>query len=312
VAFGLLGILSRSSGEDALALDSRDAGCDSLTLLQSHFNARISERQPHITAKGQKALELRAAAQKRLNARGYYLGCTLDFWIVLTLVVTGLVFAVLLSTCTTNVATKWRAEYVPFSMPASKPEFPRDFMCREVFGNMREDHARMADIAFRKALVCSFVALTYFVSGLGVLNEQGWAMKDVAFTIVLSVGLDLGSTASGCWNNFYGTLIATLHVLFMFDWYPNGVLEIYDSAWYFGVIDFVVFCSVFLILNWDNGTRLFALSKQVVYTASFLNPNSLDIYSAGIDDLDMKSPDAGPFVGSIIGWLLALVIIGPR
>ncbi|CAE8625811.1 unnamed protein product [Polarella glacialis] len=253
----------------------------------------------------------RAEANKRLSARGYVLGYSADFWMVLSLVVFAGLFSVVASTLMTATATKWRFEHVPFKLPAEQPTFPRGFLERVPFGRMRIDHARFAEISFRKAVVCACLALTYFSAELHFFNDYGFSMQLPAFIVVLSVGADLGSTVSACWHNFYGALLPTLHVMFMYGNFPNGVEEAYDVAWHFGVIDFFVFCGIFLIFKFEKGTRMFALKFQVGYTFVFMNPNSWDIYSAGLQNLDMKAGDAGPLVGAIIGYLIALLTIGP-
>ncbi|CAE8598655.1 unnamed protein product [Polarella glacialis] len=230
----------------------------------------------------------------------------------MSLILFAFVFAVVGGSLMTHVATSWRLDHVPFARNEEvEPSFPHGFMVRVPFKRMRQDHARFAAISFRKALLCAFLALTYFSPGLRWVNQYGFSMQGVAFVIVLSVGETLGSTVSACWHNFYGVVLPTLHVMFMYGCYPDGVADVYDSAWAFAVVDFFVFCSIFLVFNFDTGTRMFALSFQVGYTAAFMDPNNVDIYSAGISNLDISAGDIGPLVGAIIGYMLALLTIGP-
>ncbi|CAE8590727.1 unnamed protein product [Polarella glacialis] len=99
--------------------------------------------------------------------------------------------------------------------------------------------------------------------------------------------------------------------MFRYSCYPNGVNEVYDSAWAFAVMDSFVFCAIFLFFDFDAGTRMCALSFHVGCTAAFLDPDTEDIYSEGIRNMDISAGDIGPFVGAIIGYILALLIIGP-
>ncbi|CAE8628312.1 unnamed protein product [Polarella glacialis] len=99
--------------------------------------------------------------------------------------------------------------------------------------------------------------------------------------------------------------------MFRYSCYPNGVNEVYDSAWAFAVMDSFVFCAIFLFFDFDAGTRMCALSFHVGCTAAFLDPDTEDIYSEGIRNMDISAGDIGPLVGAIIGYILALLIIGP-
>ncbi|CAE8740648.1 unnamed protein product [Polarella glacialis] len=259
-----------------------------------------------------KRKEKRDEATKKLQARGYILGFSRDFWLVMSLILFAFVFAVVGGSLMTHSATSWRLACVPFPRnEEEEPSFPQGFMVRVPFKRMRQDHARFAAISFRKAVLCAFLALTYFCPSLRWVNQYGFSMQGAAFVVVLSVGTDLGGTLSACWHNFYGVVLPTLHVMFMYSCYPDGVNEVYDSAWAFAVVDFFVFCTIFLIFNFDAGTRMFALSFQVGYTAGFLDPATEEIFSEGIRNMDISAGDIGPLVGAIIGYVLALLIIGP-
>lgn len=248
----------------------------------------------------------------RLEAAGYFLGFSRDFWLILGLSIGIWVYAWFQTTTNTYFATKWRSEVVPVALPQAPPEFQRGFLQRSVLPRgLTSDVALMMEVAFRKALTCAILALAFFVQPLNFLNQQGFTMLQVANVVILNVSKDLGGTVCNTWNNFYGNLVPALHVVWMYSLYPHGVEETYDSAWWFAVIDFIVYSSIFLLLNFPSSSRMFALSCQVVFTAEFLNPNRTNLYSQGFRNLTLHCNAMGPLVGALLGSIAALVVIGP-
>lgn len=261
-----------------------------------------------------------------LKRNGQFLGLSRDCWIVAGMIVFSLLFCFVVIITSVSCATSWRGEligheieYEEDNKTIKEPSFPVGFLQRVVFrADLNDSFAYRADLATRTALACAFMALTYWVPCLAVLNEKGWTMQYVVVIIAFTVFMDLGQTVSLAWANFYGTILPTLNIICLYNYFEHGVAlqpgqeegdTLFTSCWWVGVLDFIFFNAAFLVLKVPVGVRMFALSWQAYFSMCFLNPTTETRFSRGLDDIILEGQAVGPLVGTIFGCVISVLIM---
>eukprot|EP00418_Pyrodinium_bahamense_P037241 CAMPEP_0179208274 /NCGR_PEP_ID=MMETSP0796-20121207/103867_1 /TAXON_ID=73915 /ORGANISM="Pyrodinium bahamense, Strain pbaha01" /LENGTH=1072 /DNA_ID=CAMNT_0020913223 /DNA_START=59 /DNA_END=3274 /DNA_ORIENTATION=+ len=252
-----------------------------------------------------------------LKKRGSLLGFSRDFWILLAICFGGMMvcYGVTVASVTLSVLMRaWehcRGDILRDERGHIKrPVFKVGFLQRVVFRiDLNPPFAPKADMALRTAIACACCALPYYVPSLKFLNELGFSLSYTVVIIVFTVYLDLGNTLALAWYNFAGTLLPTVNCLLMFQLYPNGCSDAgaYSRAWWFGMINLLVFIMLQMCLNWNAGVRMFAVSWQVYFSMCFINPDDDTHFSKGFRNIILEGAAVSPLVGTVLGCVIAVL-----
>ena len=273
-----------------------------------------------------------ARATSNLEEKGWFLGASLDFWIVLGSCLGACLVSFLASVAAVELQTRRRrfrkieeessasdSESISHSELLDplleKPTANVGCLQRVLF---KADYyggtfAFNADLALRASLVALFCAATYFFEWLSWWQEQGWEMSYVVVILAFTFYLDLGTTNYLAWTGFYGTLLPVVNCWFMFGMFPDGVRVTRDQwdpdwAYIFGYIDFFVVVLITVSFNFATNAKMFALSWQAYFTMCFINPNDTTFFSRGPADVLLKGAETGALMGTIWGCVFAILI----
>lgn len=250
-----------------------------------------------------------------LDKRGKYLGFSRDFWILLVICAGGMMSIILITFVNVSIGVGLRG-YTHCNGPIPKddkghikqPQFSVGWVQRNVLrADLNPSFAYKADMALRSAFAIAGVALPYYIPSLQWVNDYGFSFNYAAVIICFTIYGDIGTTLSLAWYNFAGTVLPTLNILFMFGTYPDGATELYSNAWWFGVMNFVIFIALQMMLRWPTGVRMFAVSWQAYFSMCFINPNDDTPFSEGIRNVILEGAAVGPLVGTVIGCVIAVL-----
>lgn len=250
--------------------------------------------------------------------RGDYLGCTLDFWVVLAANVIGvpLCFAVV-HACVTFVtrSKEGSADDSDESDEEAKAELigmqsvpaPKKSVIQRALGTVfRNESATFnMDLALRGAIVALFCAMTYQFPWLSWWQSYGWSMSYVVVMLAFTLYKDVGSTVQLAWSGYYGTMLSVVNCYIMFTIFPDGGGS--GSAWWFGVADLVVIVWVVIAGNFHTNAKMFFLSWQAYFSMCFLNPSNDAIFSHSILRLTLDGEDTSAMMGTIWGCIFAIL-----
>ena len=273
----------------------------------------------------------RSHATSALQEKGWFLGCSVDFWIVVSSCLGACLVSFWASVAVVELQTRRRrfrnieersdtesdgsshSDLLDplLEKPATNPGFVQRVLFKaDFYGGT---FAFNADLALRGSLVALFCAATYFFEWLSWWQHQGWEMSYVVVILAFTFYLDLGTTNYLAWTGFYGTLLPVVNCWFMFGMFPDGAKvtkDQWDPAWaiIFGYIDFVVFVLIIVMFNFATNAKMFALSWQAYFTMCFINPEDSTLFSRGPADVLLQGAETGALTGTLWGCVFAVFI----
>lgn len=262
----------------------------------------------------------RCQANAVVARNGFFLGASLDFWLVAATCVAGLLLCFLCSVAAVELQTwrwRWGKEVRRRNTVGTlltepllrRPPQHLGFLHRVIFKAQRfgESFAFFSDLALRGALVASFCAASYRVPALSWWQQQGWEMSYVVVIVAFSFYTDLGTSNFLAWTGFYGTLLPVANCWLMFSIFPYGTAAGDWTAKVFGYANFLIVVLLTFVLNFATNAKMYTLSWQAYFTMCFLNPFDDTTFSCGVRDVQLHSAETGALMGTVVGCLLAVL-----
>jgi len=251
--------------------------------------------------------------EQRLHEKGFWLGCSKDFWIVLGTLVGTTLFSVAAVRYAVETSTRWTLQracdnsfvHGLIPKPPRRAKFfgaahllPAD--CSETFSSNFE-------LAFRAAIAFAACGATYWISPS--LQDEGISMQYVAAMLAFMLWKDVGSTMKLIWTGFCGTALAVLNCIFIFYVYPSGTVGHGDFSgpWWFGMFNFWIFVFCLLGFQLSASLRMFALSWQAYFSMCFVNPNNTTVFTNNLFRMKLTCPAVNAIMGCMLGSQLAVL-----
>jgi len=251
--------------------------------------------------------------EELLEVKGFWLGCSRDFWILLATLGLATLFSVSAVYYGVELSTRRRWQHAPASdfLHGSPPRPPRreKSAAGQVWAAWTGTCSAHLELAARAAILFAACGATYWIPSLAWLQQEGLSMQYVAAMLAFMLWKDIGSTMQLIWTGFCGTALAVLNCILLFHVYPLGMArhDSFSGPWWFGMIDFWIF--VFFVLGFQLSTnlRMFALSWHAYFSMCFINPHNTTVFTKNIFHLLLSCPAINALMGCILGSQLAIL-----
>jgi hypothetical protein len=163
-----------------------------------------------------------------------------------------------------------------------------------------------AELALRGAVGTVLVALPYLNSETMFMIEEKRYSSFACVMFIFTLYKSVGETMNFAFMGMVGTIFAVCNAIFMFTLFPGGVTETSTPiAWWIGVFSTFIFTVVLLVLKFDVGLRVFALSWHVYFMMTYLDPHNLAFST--LWEIRLRGPAVSALVSSSIGSGLAVL-----